>query len=67
MAKALSGGVIIKESGNQYTWQYKCDKCGYLVPGTKVSFVKPKGTKTVFTHGSCPKCRSSIKIVLLDE
>ena len=65
MAKVLSGGVISKESGNQYTWQYKCDKCGYIVPGNNVSFVKPKGTKTVKSV-NCPKCKSSIKLVLLD-
>jgi Zn finger protein HypA/HybF involved in hydrogenase expression len=63
MASAISGCVIVKDTGNSYTYQKKCEKCGDVIPGTiSVSFIV-KNSKRNLTF-SCPKCKAHNKLVI---
>ena len=64
MAAALSGCIIIEEGAmGHITYRKKCDKCGYVLPGSCGTTINTRGTK-LNSSFQCPKCRTQVKLIL---
>ena len=56
-AVALTGAVIIEETGNTMRWKKKCEKCGW-VDGSTTSQSAPGRSSSTTSSFSCPKCKN---------
>lgn len=61
MATAISGAIIIEESGGRMRYRQKCDKCGHSPP-TVVIIGAPPGANKLTTTFKCPKCGNQQRV-----
>ena len=67
MAIALSGCVIVDNGSSLMKYKKKCERCGYILPGT-VSMAQVKGKYSQFRSGfRCPKCGTQNKVLIQGE
>lgn len=63
MAVALSGAVILDQSGTRLKYKRKCESCGW-VDGGSVSTSAPRKGSKVTSGFQCTKCKAKQKIVI---
>jgi predicted nucleic-acid-binding Zn-ribbon protein len=61
MAIALTGAVIVEDSGNMITYRKKCQSCGYVEGGGNITTPPSRGT-TMSSAFMCMKCRTMNEI-----
>lgn len=60
-----TGCVPVKQTGSSFYYRPKCVACG-AVAADQIRTVIPKGTSTVSTEYTCPKCshKQTVRIVM---
>jgi hypothetical protein len=55
-AFAVCGAVIVGNDGSRVTYKKKCDRCGYVDPGTTTVSIPSRGS-TLSGSNFCSKCK----------
>jgi len=60
-AYAVCGAVIVGSDGSRVQYSKKCERCGYVEPGTTTVSIPSKGS-TLNGGGFCSKCKQTYDV-----
>lgn len=64
----VTGGVPLKQTDSSFYYRPRCVECG-TISAEQIGTLIPKGTSTVTTDYTCPKCghRQTVRIVMKEK